>query len=77
MTRLRTMITDALYQGDCHECYCDIWYVGDKYLHCPHCGAKLNECSSEDANDGVFTDLTEYDSVDGAATEPITKGERS
>jgi len=54
MTKLVTMTTDARYQGDCPECYCDIWYVGNKYLHCPHCGAKLNECSSEDGDDGKF-----------------------
>jgi len=59
MTKLVTMTTKHSYQCECSECHCDVWYNGIKYLHCPHCGAKLNECSSEDASDGVFTDETE------------------
>ena len=54
MTKLVTMTTKSQYQCECSECHCDIWHTGERYLHCPHCGKKLNECSSEDASDGVF-----------------------
>jgi uncharacterized Zn finger protein (UPF0148 family) len=41
----------------CPECYCPFWDNPEiPYLKCPHCGAKLNECSSEDADDGHFSE---------------------
>jgi len=54
MTNLITMTTKSQYQCECPECHCDIWHTGERYLHCPHCGKKLNEASSEDADDGQF-----------------------
>jgi uncharacterized Zn ribbon protein len=40
------------YQVQCEQCECDVWFTEDKHIVCPHCGAKLNEFSSEDENDG-------------------------
>ena len=44
------------YQTECPECHLDVWREQgqDKHVVCPHCGAKLNEYSSEDADEGVF-----------------------
>ena len=42
------------YQVECPECQLDIWYETEKHVVCPHCGAKLNEQSSEDENEGEF-----------------------
>ena len=45
----------------CPECYVSIWQnLEMPYLICPHCGArlpKLNQFSSEDANEGVFKEI--------------------
>jgi uncharacterized Zn ribbon protein len=44
---------DIRYQEQCASCDCDIWIRdGVRHVICPHCGAKLNEYSSEDASDG-------------------------
>lgn len=39
----------------CPECHAEFYENPQiPYLICPHCGAKLNEFSSEDADEGVF-----------------------
>lgn len=51
---------DIRYQEQCASCDCDIWIKdGVRHIICPHCGAKLNEYSSEDADDGKIMEETE------------------
>lgn len=46
---------DIRYQEQCANCDCDIWIKdGVRHLICPHCGAKLREQSSEDADEGCI-----------------------
>ena len=51
---------------------CLTWQMNIMH-YCPNCYTVLprNEVSSEDADDGNFDNLTEYDEHDGAATEPV------
>jgi predicted RNA-binding Zn-ribbon protein involved in translation (DUF1610 family) len=49
---------DIRYQEQCANCDCDIWIKdGVRHVICPHCGAKLNEYSSEDADEGKFSKI--------------------
>ena len=53
-------VNDIRYQEQCASCDCDIWIKdGVRHLICPHCGAKLNEYSSEDADEGKHEEETE------------------
>jgi len=44
------------YQCECPHCLSDIWipFHADPHIICPHCGARLPEQSSEDADDGTY-----------------------
>ena len=42
------------YQTTCAECDKVVWIVTVPETHCPECGAKLPEVSSEDGSDGEF-----------------------
>ena len=51
-------MTKQRYQTTCVECLKEIWISKHDApaTHCPECGAKLPEQSSEDADDGYFAE---------------------
>lgn len=48
-------------QTTCKECGHQIWIkpYQDKYRVCPNCGLEITEQSSEDSDDGIFTNHTD------------------
>jgi hypothetical protein len=70
-------VKDIRYQEQCAYCDCDIWIKdGVRHLICPHCGFKLNEYSSEDADDGIFSLASELRSIKIGDTIVFNTGER-
>ena len=50
-----------MIEKTCPECHAEFYENPQiPYLICPHCGAKLNEYSSEDASDGELQTILNH-----------------
>lgn len=55
-------MTSTKASNTCPDCGNQYWNdQAVQHIICPHCGAKLNEFSSEDADDGKFKENTNVD----------------